>query len=851
MWHNISISDVCKKLYVDLTNGLSSEEAARRQQTYGLNTLTEQKKPSLLKRFAEQICDYMVIILLIAAAISFAMGVIEGSLDFVDPIIILLIVILNASIGVFQESKAEKSLEALKKLASPTIRVKRDENIVILNAGELVPGDIIFLQSGDYVPADARLTDSISLRVDESALTGESVNVEKNHSLILDKDIPIGDTRNMVWSSTIVTHGRGTAIVTETGMNTQIGKIANLIITGETPQTPLQQKLAKTGQTLGTAALIICAVIFLMGVLRHIPPFDMFMTSVSLAVAAIPEGLPAIVTIMLSLGVQKMVKKNAIIRKLPAVETLGSATVICSDKTGTLTQNKMTVVDVFGKMDFVLELCCLCNNKSDPTETALADAAEKASLNKAELDSQYKRISELPFDSSRKLMTTVHKMNNCYRIITKGAPDILLERCNLPLEKKNLILSQNKKMAESALRVIAVAYSDVLTLPRELEYNLTFAGLVGMIDPPRPDVKEAVKTCKHAGIKAVMITGDHIETAIAIAKEIGIYTGTSKAITGMELSRLSDEELTAHINEYSVFARVTPEHKVRIVKAFQQKGAVVAMTGDGVNDAPALKAADIGCAMGISGTDVAKGAADMVLTDDNFATIVSAVREGRGIYSNIRKAVHFLLSSNIGEIVTIFAAILMGWQAPLIAIQLLWVNLVTDSLPAIALGVEAPDKYIMNNRPIDRKKGLFADNLGYVIFIEGVLIGSIALLAYSIGSNIFASLVVGRTMAFATLSLSQLVHAFNMRSERSLFKVGFFGNIYLVYAFIICAFMQISVISIPPLAIIFKVVPLSLSQWLMVAVLSLLPIITMELEKWIDRRKSGRTSLTPVEISNI
>ena len=841
LWHNISLRQVIAELKVDVNNGLSSEQVNIRQQMYGKNKLEQKKEKSIFRRFFEQLSDYMVIILLIAAVVSFVTSIMQGEADFVDPIIILIIVVLNATIGVFQENKAEKALEALKKMSSPTAKVKRDSEILTVSSEDLVVGDIIILKTGDFVPADCRLIEAINLRTDEAALTGESFDVEKDATAIMGEDAQMGDRKNMVWATTAINYGRGVAIVVETGMNTGVGKIAEMIISDGTPQTPLQKKLAKTGETLGTAALLICAIIFAMGILKKMPPFDMLMTSVSLAVAAIPEGLPAIVTIMLAIGVQKMAKKNAIIRKLPAVETLGSASVICSDKTGTLTQNKMTVVDIFGENDFVVSLATLCNNDSDATERALIVAAEKIGKNKNKLDKEFPRISEIPFDSNRKLMTTVHKIGNKYRIITKGAPDILLENCVISRETKESIIRQNNLMAEKALRVLAVAYSDVTVVPKNPEQNLVFAGLIGMIDPPRPEVKAAVKICKNAGIKPVMITGDHIATAVAIASEIGIMSGNDKAMTGVELSKISEELLQKNIFNYSVFARVTPEHKVRIVKAFQSRGAVVAMTGDGVNDAPALKDADIGCAMGISGTDVAKGAADMVLTDDNFATIVEAVREGRGIYANIRKAIHFLLSSNIGEILTIFTAIFMGWQAPLLAIQLLWVNLVTDSLPAIALGVDGVDENIMTKKPINKKKGLFADGLALTIVLEGIMIGVLSLIAFSIGNNKFGDLAIGRTMAFAVLSLSQLVHSFNMRSEDSLFKIGIFSNIYLVGAFLVCGLLQVMVISIPALASIFKVVPLDMSQWSIVAILSVLPLIIVESQKWAGKEDNKVT----------
>ncbi len=827
MWHSISTEEVMKKLSSS-QNGLSESEAARRREKYGRNELEAEKKESIFKKFIGQFSDYMIIILLAAAAVSFAVSLIEGSIDFFDPVMILIIVVLNACIGVYQENKAEKSLEALKKLSAPAVRVIRSGMKLTIPAAELVPGDIFDIETGDMIPADARLLHSVELTCDESALTGESNNVKKLADKIFTPDIPIGDTQNMVWATTVATSGRGQAIVTETGMSTQTGKIAHMLIHGKTPPTPLQLKLAHTGKILGKSALLICCVMFIMGILRKIPPFEMFMTSVSLAVAAIPEGLPAIVTIMLSLGVQRMASKNAIIRKLPAVETLGGATVICTDKTGTLTQNKMSVTEIFGNRSEVLGLAAVCSNNIGSTECAIANAACDIP--------KYERIREIPFDSSRKMMTVVHKYQNSYRIVSKGAVDVLLEKCIISPEKKSEILRINSEMAGRALRVIAVAYRICETPPKNPEKDLCFAGLIGMIDPPRPEVYDAVRTCRRAGIRPVMITGDHIETAVAIAEKTGIMRAGDKAICGAELNKISDEHLINTISEYSVFARVTPEHKMRIVKALQRRGETVAMTGDGVNDAPALKCADIGCAMGMTGTEVAKNAADMILTDDNFATIVSAVREGRGIYDNIRKAVHFLLSSNIGEIITIFTAILFGMQSPLAAVQLLWINLVTDSFPAIALGMEKPDESIMLHKSNQNRGGLFADGLGFTIITEGIMIGVLALLSFTIGNNIFGDFTVARTMCFCVLSLSQLIHAYNVRSEKSLLKCGIFANKYMSISFLICAVLQIMVVTVPPLAAIFKVTPLSCVQWLLVAILSLVPLVTLEIEKRLIRK---------------
>ena len=886
-WHNLSISETLKQLNVIHNQGLSLKEAKKRQQLYGLNKMETKKKKSLLFKFLSQFADFMIIVLIFAAIISFIVSFLDGDPDYVDPVIILCIIIINATLGLMQEARAEKALEALKKMSAPTAHVLRDSKTSIIDSVDLVPGDIILLETGGFVPADARLIFAVNLKVEEASLTGESNAVDKSADIILAPDTNLADRLNMVLATSTVIYGRGIGVVTETGMNTQVGHIARLILAEETPMTPLQKRLAKTGKVLGIAALIICAVIFFMGLIKNLPVFDMFMTSVSLAVAAIPEGLPAIVTIMLSLGVQRMAKKNAVIRKLPAVETLGSATVICSDKTGTLTQNLMTVTSIcssrreekpdssFGT--FLLSNAALCNDamlyqeknsvslSGEPTEKALVLAAYHAGCNKQELDQRYQRVFEIPFDSTRKLMTTVHIFaGQGYRSITKGAFDFMLNRCThyyregkqCPISDRDRkqLAALNASLTGKALRVIAVAYKDLpgtFKKTDHLEQDLTFIGLIGMIDPPREEAKDAVRLCRQAGIRPVMITGDHILTATAIAKELGILAKGEEAVTGDTLSLMSDNLLQENIYRYSVFARVSPEHKVRIVKAFQAKGEVVAMTGDGVNDAPALNTADIGCAMGITGTDVAKNAADMILTDDNFATIVAAVKEGRGIYDNIKKAVHFLLSSNIGEILTIFVAIVLGLPTPLVAVQLLWVNLITDSLPAIALGVEPVDKDIMKKKPIPPEKGMFADGLAYQIIFEGIMIGSLALLAFVIGfwyydtPSLIKSLQyqsnsslpttyipwVGRTMAFSVLSLSQLFHSFNMRSRHSLSDIGIFSNRKLVYAFIICAFLQIIVITVPTLAKIFQVVPLTTRQWAITLFLSFMPILVVETQK--------------------
>ncbi len=847
MWHTIDAKEVAKNLKTNMDKGLSQEEAVWRLEKDGENKLSDKKKENMIIRFLKQFNDFMIIILIIASIISAVMAYLEGSHDYMDSLIIIGIVVFNAIMGLVQEAKAEKSLEALQKMSAPLAKVKRNGKSISIESKNLVRGDIILLEAGNFVPADARLIKSFGLKVEESALTGETLPVEKEASVLLSNDVSLGDTINMVYATTIVVSGHAEAIVVETGMDTNVGKIAKMILKEEAPQTPIQKKLAGVGKTLGIACLLICFAIFVIGIFKKIEIMEMFMTSVGLAVAAIPEGLPAIVTIMLSIGVTKMAKNNAIIRKLPAVETLGSASVICSDKTGTLTQNKMKVVeiqDVHGRVireneyRHIIALASMCTDCQidiqdgkkeaigEATEVAIVNEALKVGENKEELDTYYQRVNEIPFASERKKMTTIHQYGGKYRIITKGAPDVLLESCSYyydngeenPLSKlkKEQISNYNEQMAQKALRVIAVAYRDVDTLPdnisvETIENGLTFMGLIGMIDSPREGVKEAVATCKKAGIKTVMITGDHIITAKAIAKELGILKTHDLAITGAQLDQISNQELEKNIMRYSVFARVSPEHKVRIVKAFQHTGAVVGMTGDGVNDAPALKNADIGIAMGKNGTDVAKNASDMILTDDNFVTIVKAVKQGRNIFDNIRKAVHFLISTNIGEIVTIFMGLLLGLEAPLLAIQLLWINLVTDSIPAIALGLERPDKDIMNRRPQNAKKGIFSNELWGKIFVEGAMLGVLTLVAFSIGNHLYG-LQAGRTMAFLSLGLLELVHSFNIKSEESIFKTGLFENRFLVGAFILGAILQIGVVCLPSLSNIFGLVPLTLKR---------------------------------------
>lgn len=867
MWHTLKKDEVLKSLGTNEITGLTNEEVLKRQEKYGTNKLKEKKKESLFVKFIKQFNDFMIIILIIASIVSAVISKIQGENDYIDSIIIIGIVIFNALMGVIQEAKAEKSIEALKQMTPQMAKVIRNGKTISVHAEELVKGDIIDLEAGNFVPADCRILESHNLKIEESSLTGETEPSLKDANFICKKDIPLGDMKNLAFMASITVNGHGRAVVTETGMDTQVGQIANMIIEDEAPETPLQKKLGQVGKILGLACLVICLIIFVIGLIKHIDPIEMFMTSVGLAVAAIPEGLPAIVTIMLSIGVTKMAKKNSIIRKLPAVETLGSSSVICSDKTGTLTQNKMKVVDVYSKnKDFTIQLATLCtdceisveNGKKivtgEPTEKAIVEEGIQTGNLKNTLEMEQPRINEIPFDSTRKMMTTIHRIGNKYRVITKGAPDVLLQRCNKEVQEVNKfgslytskpqllnsskIQNENRKMASNALRVIAVAYKDVDVLPTKvdsssIENNLIFVGLIGMIDPPREGVSEAVKTCKNAGIKTVMITGDHLETAKAIAKDLGILCSGDDAITGQELDKMSQRQLEKNIKKYSVFARVTPEHKVRIVKAWQKNGAVVAMTGDGVNDSPALKNADIGIAMGKNGTDVAKSAADIVLTDDNFVTIVEAVKQGRNIYDNIKKAIHFLIATNIGEIVTIFMGLILGLKSPLLAIQLLWINLITDSLPAIALGLEKPEKDIMNRKPVNSKKGIFADGLWNKIIVEGALIGVLTLVAFGIG-NKYYGLEVGRTMAFLAIGFLELIHSFNIKNDKSIFETGIFENKYLVGSFILGIFVQTIVVVVPVFAEVFQVVPLTLTQWIITIVISIIPVPVMELQKMLN-----------------
>ena len=903
-WFNKSIEEVKEQLKVG-NQGLSDEQVKEKREIYGLNELQAQKKKSLIVKFLEQFKDFMIIILIIAAVISGAVGYYQGE-GITDSIIILIVVIVNAIIGVAQESKAEKSLEALQKLSSHVTKVIRNGKVDVIPSKELVPGDIVILDTGDYVPADLRIIEAANLKAQEASLTGESVPVDKNTDVINDEKIGLGDRTNMLFSSSLITYGRGRGIVVETGMNTEVGKIAGMINEVEETETPLQQKLNKLGKTLGIVAIVICVIIFIIGLLYGKEPIEMFMTAVSLAVAAIPEGLAAVSTIVLAIGVQRMVKKHAIVKKLPAVETLGSTTVICSDKTGTLTQNKMTVKKVFynnklvdledidtnnlgDELEKLTYISMFCNDTKvsdgkltgDPTKTALIDMGFKLDFQPPILE-KYERVKELPFDSDRKLMTTVHLFPNKYMVYTKGGVDELLNRCNSYVingnvntdidEYKKEIAKQNEEMAKNALRVLAMAYKELDHEPTDeemktIESELTYVGMVGMIDPPRKEVKDAVEKCKTAGIKTVMITGDHKITAIAIAKALGILENEDEAITGSELEEMSDEDLIKNVRKYSVYARVSPEHKVRIVKAWQANGEIVAMTGDGVNDAPALKTADIGCAMGIVGTDVSKEAADVILTDDNFATIVSSVEEGRRIYDNILKAIQFLLSSNVGEIIILFVAILMTpllskWFnidvnliTPLLPIHILWINLVTDSLPALALAVDPAEKDIMNRKPLKPKQGVFTKGMTFRVVYQGIMIGVITLIAFIIGlatpenelpvvqvteaNGIVRTLSaeevkveIGQAMAFTVLALSELVHVFNIRNnKKSIFKTGIFNNSKLILATVVSAGLMLVVLFIPALRNIFSIPVLPAMNILETVILVFMPIVVIEIFK--------------------
>ena len=917
-WFNKESKVVEEELKTNINEGLTSKQVEEKRQEYGFNELKAKKKKSLLVKFLEQFKDFMIIVLIVAAIVSGVVGYMEGE-GITDSLIILIVVIVNAIIGVVQENKAEKSLEALQKLSSHVAKVVRNGKVEVVASRELVPGDVVVLDTGDYVPADLRIIEAVNLKSQESSLTGESVPVDKNSEVISDEKVGIGDRTNMLFSSSLITYGRGKGIVVETGMNTEVGKIATIINDTVGTATPLQIKLNKLGKTLGIAALAICVVIFIIGIAYGKDIIDMFMTAVSLAVAAIPEGLAAVSTIVLAIGVQRMVKKNAIVKKLPAVETLGSATVICSDKTGTLTQNKMTVQKVFADnkllavediteikddLEKLMYVNTLCNDTKigennsltgDPTETALIDLGFKINF-KVEEVLKIQRVKEFPFDSDRKLMTTVNQVGDKYLVYTKGGIDELLAKCSkyevngeikADLEEYRKVVNKyNEEMAKNALRVLAMAYKELDHEPtdeemKNIENDLIFVGMVGMIDPPREEVKLAVEKCKTAGIKTVMITGDHKITAVAIAKELGILENDDEAITGAELEEMSDEDLTKNIRQYSVYARVSPEHKVRIVKAWQANGEIVAMTGDGVNDAPALKTADIGCAMGIVGTDVSKEAADVILTDDNFATIVSSVEEGRRIYDNILKAIQFLLSSNVGEIVALFIAILItpwisstfgidvGLVEVLLPIHILWINLVTDSLPALALAVDPAEDDVMKRKP-KKQKGVFTKGMTWRVIYQGFMIGLLTLAAFLIGlatpddqlptmvridnqiysveevENLDEALAngaeivekqevkveIGQTMAFVVLAFSELVHVFNIRNnKKSIFKTHPFNNQVLLGAIALSAALMLIILFIPALRHVFSIPVLPMNNVLEIIGLVLLPLVIVEIFK--------------------
>ena len=898
-WYKITAKEVEEYLQTNMERGLSSDEVKKRQEENGFNELKQEKKKSLFIKFLEQFKDFMIIVLIVAAIVSGFVGVAQGE-GITDTVIILIVVIANAIIGVAQEAKAEKSLEALQKLSGHDAKVIRDGNIKSVPSRELVEGDIVVLDTGDFIPADLRIIEAVNLKSQEASLTGESVPVEKQASEIVKDDVPIGDRANMLFSSSLVTYGRGKGIVVETGMNTEVGKIAEMLTETEEQETPLQKKLNSLGKTLGIVSLVICVIIFIIGIIQGRDIISMFMTAVSLAVAAIPEGLAAVSTIVLAIGVQKMVKRNAIVKKLPAVETLGSSSVICSDKTGTLTQNKMTVQKVFvnhtvydvssldENSDFMkynkdnqeVQLLVyngmLCNDTKiaddgtltgDPTETALVDIAFKMGFTKNVYD-EMPRIDEIPFDSERKLMTTVHKRGDKYIVFTKGGVDELLNICTSYIDHGKIendlkafiptITDTNEKMAKDALRVLAFGYKELDFKPtkEDMENNLTYVGMYGMIDPPREEAKLAVEKCKTAGIKTVMITGDHKVTATAIAKRLGILENEEEAITGTELDKISEEDLEKNIRNYSVYARVSPEHKVRIVKAWQKNGEIVAMTGDGVNDSPALKSADIGCAMGTVGTDVAKEAADVILVDDNFATVVSAVEEGRRIYDNILKVIQFLLSSNIGEVVvlflaTLFSTVIAKWCGVenigalniLLPIHILWVNLVTDSLPALALAFDPANDDIMNRKPLKQSRGIFTKSMTYRIVYQGVMIGLITLIAFIIGlksttmpiGNLTldqSKIQIGQTMAFIVLALSELVHVFNIRdNKKSLFKGKVFNNTVLLGAIALSATFMLIILFVPVLRTIFSIPALPVNNIVEVVILVFSPIVLVEIFK--------------------
>lgn len=883
MWFCKTNEEVLNQLDVDPKLGLSNEEAKKRLNKYGENKLKEKPKKSFLTLLMGQLQDFLIYVLLAATVVTFIIG------EYVDATIIILVIIINAVIGVAQEYKAEKAIEALNQMTTPKSLVRRNGEIIEISSEEIVPGDIVIIDAGRYIPADIRLIESVNLQIEESALTGESVPSDKDaRSLHKDLKTPIGDKSNMAFMSTLSTYGRGEGVVVGTGMDTEIGNIAKILHDDNDNMTPLQRRLDELGKTIGLIAMGICAFIFIVALIQKRELFDMLLTAISLAVAAIPEGLAAIVAIVLALGVTRMSKVNAIVKKLTAVETLGSVNIICSDKTGTLTQNKMTVVshytmdnlttvpaeaiDLKANQDQELLIKSLVlssdatyengEGTGDPTEISLVALGNKYKLSKNDLNKAHERVSENPFDSNRKLMSTLNKEGSKYRVYTKGAIDNILNISNKALvngdivhltnDMKEQYLKVADQMSDNALRVLGAAFKDCDSVvdTKEMEKDLVVIGFVGMIDPPRLEVKDSIEEAKLAGITPVMITGDHSHTAFAIAKELGIASSLEETLTGPEIDKLSDEEFAAKVSNYTVFARVSPEHKVKIVKAFKAQGNIVSMTGDGVNDAPSLKYADIGVAMGITGTDVSKGASDMILTDDDFSTIVHAIEEGRNIYNNIKKSVVFLLSCNLGEVLSILVSILFFWPMPLIPTQILWINLVTDSLPAIALGMDPGDKDVMKEKPRDPNESFFAHGVAARAIIGGVLIGSLTLLAFHMGVSEFGYslgnknipedvITYARTMAFVVLACTQLFYSLSIRNEKkSIFQIGLFSNLYLIGAIIVGFILQVGVITIPFFADAFKVQNLSLSDWILVIGLSIIPLIINELIKTFNRLRN-------------
>ncbi len=903
-WYRQSKEELLLELKSNIDSGLTKDEVNLRLEKYGPNDLKEEDKKSFLSKVIAQFSDFLILILIGAAIISFAVG------ESKDAIVIIAIVIVNAFLGIYQEGRAEKALDALKKMSSPNAKVIRNGILEVVPANTLVPGDIVSLDAGDIIPADLRLVESSNLKIEEASLTGESVPVEKDSNATFEEEVSLGDRKNMAYMSTAVTYGRGKGVVIGTGHNTEIGKIATMIQSFEDEVTPLQKQLNHLGKILGLTTIIICIAVFGMGLLQGRGALEMFMVAISLAVAAIPEGLPAIVTIVLAIGMNRMVKRHAIVKKLLAVETLGSTTIICSDKTGTLTQNEMTVVKVFadgkiidvtgggyepvgefklegdniktediGDLQTLLSISALANDADlentpdgykvigDPTEGALITLAGKGGINKHTINTEFPRVEEIPFDSDRKMMTTFHKDYIPNKIVsfTKGAPDIIINRCNrisiygkiseFDDEMKKEVLKVNSYFSKDALRVLAFAYKEYNELPKDIssdlnEIDMTFVGLVGMIDPARPEAKDAIAKCKEAGIKTVMITGDYKETAFAIAKELGMAESIDEAMMGAELNNISDEDLKEVVKNVKVYARVSPEHKVRIVSALKANGEITAMTGDGVNDALALKRADIGVSMGITGTDVAKNTAEMILTDDNFASIVSAVEEGRIIFSNIKKFVFFLLSCNIGEILLVFTSILLGWEVPLLPIQLLWLNLVTDSFPALALGVEPGEPDIMQQKPRNTNEPIINRNMMLSIVLQSIAVAGGSLLAYywgmqhypieydAFGKVIEASLIPARTITFATLITAELLRAYSSRSQKyTLFKIGFFTNKNMIYSTLFAFLLLVVVLYIPFMQNIFYTFPLGILDWEIVLSFAFIPLIIGEIGKIIFKHK--------------